>query len=179
MSPAAILTWLKKEIGLNITLKGNQLYVNVASNNLTNIFYDTRRNVIECKLQKQNTIFHKIKVKAWFIMQNGKKDSVEVGDPDGHIVDKFFYKVQRNANLYNQLAQEALNKEKQKRYSGHIKTLLYPDCQLFDTAAYNDYRYPDRSGNYSITGIDIDINEQGYHRELKLADLDTITKTGL
>jgi hypothetical protein len=174
MSPAAILEWLKKELGINISLSGKKLYVNVASNTLDTVYFRTDRNVIGSDLQKPAATFQKHKVKAWFIRQDGTKDSFEVGDSNGHLHEVFFYRVPRDQVLYQRLAAEALIKVKQHRYNGSIDTLLYPDCKLFMQANYVDIRYPDRSANYVITGMEVSIDENGYHRKLKLSYLSEI-----
>lgn len=171
MSPAAILEWLKKEMGINISLQGNKLYVNVASNTSNTVYYRTDRNVLSSDLQKPPAIYKSFKVKAWFIREDGTKDSFEIGDSNGTLKEVFFYKVKRDQSLYQKLATEALNKVKQQKYSGSIETLLYPDCNLFDKANYIDIRYPDRSANYVITGEEINIDENGYHRKLRLSYL--------
>jgi hypothetical protein len=174
MSPAAILDWLKKNLGFNISLSGSQLYCNVASNTLNVVKYRTDRNVIGCDLQKPHALFQSFKLKAWFLRQDGTRDSVEVGDPNGVMRDYFFMNIPRNETIYLKLANEALLKVKQEKYNGSIDTLLYPDCQLFDKANYVDIRYPDRSANYVITGVDFEIGENGYHRKLKLSFLSEI-----
>jgi hypothetical protein len=174
MSPAAILDHLKKEMGFNISLQGNKLYVNVASNTLNTVYYRTDRNVIESDLQKPDAVYKSFKVKAWFIREDGTKDSFEIGDANGTLKEVFFYKIKRDQVLYEQLAREALEKVKQQKYSGNIETLLYPDCRVFDQANYVDLRYPARSANYVITGQEISISENGYHRKLKLSFLSEI-----
>lgn len=177
MSPAAIFDWIKKEIGLNISLSGNKLYINLASNTLNAIQYRSDRNIMKCDLQKPQGTWLKFKVRASFIRENGTKDILEVGDPTGHVSEVFFYKVHKDIKVYNQLANEALNKVKQRRFSGTVETYLYPDCQLFDKAVYTDIRYPDRSGNYVITAIHFDIGRVGYHRKLKWAYLSDLNIT--
>lgn len=174
MSPAAILDWLKKEMGLNISLQGNNLYVNVASNTLRTEYFRTDRNVIGSDLQKPSAVYRSFKVKAWFIRSDGTKDSFEIGDSNGTLKEVFFYKVKRDQTLYQKLANEALNKVRQQRYSGTIDTLLYPECKLYDQANYVDIRYPDRNGNYVITKQEINIDENGYHRKLTLSFLSEI-----
>jgi len=174
MSPAAILEWIKKELGLNISLHGRTLYCNIASNTLNVVNFDTRRNVIKSNLQKPEAVYLKIQVKCWFIMENGKKASLEVGEPGGEIREVFFYRIPFDLAKYEQLAKEALIKYKQFKYSGNIETYLYPDCHLFDKVVYLDARYPDRNGNYTVVAINHEIDDKGYHRKIKLAYLSDI-----
>lgn len=175
MSPAGILEYLKKEIGLNISLQGNQLYVNVASNTLQQVFYITSSNVIKSDLQKPDAVFLKYKVKAWFIKENGTRDSIEVGDAEGHLEEVFFYRVAGGEPVYMKMAAEALNKVKQRKYKGIIETYLYPHCDLFWKAQYKDVRYPDRNANYTVVGMNYEIDEHGFHRKIKLAYLSELS----
>lgn len=171
MSPASILEWFKKELGLNIHLFGNKLYANLASNTTEAIKYRTDRNVLESGLQRAAASFQTFKVKAWFIREDGTKDSFEVGDSSGQLREVFFYKVQRDQSLYQKIANEALNKVKQVQYSGEIETMLYPAPTLFAKASYYDVRYPERNGNYVIVSMDTTIDSGGFRRKLKLAYL--------
>lgn len=171
MSPAAILGWLKTSLGMNISLQGNKLYVNVASNTLNTVKYRTDQNVLNSDLQKPAAVYQSFKVKAWFVREDGTRDSFEIGDPNGTMREVFFYRLQQDQSLYEKLAKEALEKVKQQKFNGSIETLLYPNCNLFDQASYIDIRYPERSANYVVTGMDITLDEGGFHRKLKLSFL--------
>lgn len=188
MSPAAVLEWFKKELGLNITLLNNVLYANLASFTTGQVILQTDTNVIKSGLQTtnlknfrrksskgSNSIFLRVKLKAYFLQQNGTKDSIEVGDPNGQMREVFFYNVKRDEVLYNKMALEALQKFHQDRYTGEIETYLYPYCELFWKVKYFDVRYPERNGSYVITSIQQILSGEGFHRKLKLAFLDDQT----
>lgn len=177
MSPAAVLQWFKTEIGLNISLSGKQLYCNIASNTISTVKYLTTRNVIRSNLQKPEAVYLKLKLKAWFILSDGRKTSLEVGDPDGELREVFFYSIPFNTARYTQLAQEALTKYKQMKFSGMIETLLYPDCGLFWRAEYNDKTYPERNGVYTVVGMDYSLDDHGFHRHIRLAYLSDFNGT--
>jgi hypothetical protein len=171
MSPLAILEYLKKELGFNITLIRNQLYVNVASYTTNSVSYDTTLNVLKSDLQKPSATFQTYKVKAWFIREDGTKDSFEIGDSSGQLREVYFYRIKRDQALYEQLAKEALVKVKQQKYSGNITTMLYPQPILFAKATYKDKRYPDRDGDYVITGVNSKLDSSGYRHIVKLSFL--------
>lgn len=174
MSPASILQWFRTELGLNVSLIGKGLYINIASNIVGTGFLSSDQNVIKCDLQKPEAVFLRLKVKAWFIQENGKKTSLEVGDTKGELREVFFYRIPFNAAKYQQLAGEALIKYKQMKFSGHVHTLLYPMLGLFWKVQYKDIRYPDRNGNYTVVGREFTANEHGYHWNYDMAYLSDI-----
>jgi hypothetical protein len=196
MSPASVLEYFKREIGLCITLMGSELYVNVASNTTKEVKLDTGINVIKSDIQTNNlknantahaiganSIFLKIKLVAYFILDNGKKASITIGDENGEVVNNFFYNVKPDTattmragvavpNNMLTLANEALIKAVQGRFKGQVETLLYPNYDLFWKVIYKDRRYKEKNGNYVVTSLKIKISEHGYHRTAKLAWLD-------
>lgn len=161
MSPWGILDYLKKNIGINISLSGTKLYCNVASNTLNVIKFDSRYNVHSRGLQQPDTVWQGYRVKAWFINDNGTRNSIEVGDSTGHVVDVYFYKVQGGLPVYNKLAGEALNKVRQKKFSGQMGGYLYPMVGLFDRIDYTDFTYPQMNGSYVVTDIEHTLNDEG------------------
>lgn len=173
MSPWAILEYLKKNIGLNISLLDqNNLYCNVASNTLDVLTYRTDRNILpDLKLQQPDTVWQGYKVKAYFVKENGLKNSVEVGDPEGHLTEVYFYKVAGGTTKYIQLANEALVHCRQRKFSGEVNALLYPAPKLFDKVQFTNVRFPDQNGNYVITGIQHSLSDEGFHIKMKWAFL--------
>ena len=196
MSPAAVLEWFKKEIGLNISLMGTSIYVNIASNTLKTVILNTQVNVIASNLQTTNlqktkkhkgsaSVFLRIKLKCYFIKNNGTKDSFEIGDDGGQLRECFFYNVTPGANTnyngqsvpsnYLTMAQNAIQKYYHDRYTGEVEMLLYPYCDLFWKVQYFDYRFPERNSDYVITMIKRSFNDNGFRTHIKLAFLDNPT----
>ena len=171
MSPYAILRYLKEKIGLNISLMGNKLYMNIASNTTTTVYFRTDRNIIKSNLQRPVSVYRTFKIVAHFERENGTEDKIEIGDPNGMLRECWFYKVQQDLTLYNNLAKGFLYQCQQERYSGIVETWLYPNVQLFQIADYTDVRYPSRSGQYVITQNDITLDKTGFHRKLKFSSL--------
>lgn len=170
ISPWGILEWIKKCLGLNIALTGDQLYCNLASNTVNVVKFRSDRNLYGCNLQQPDTIWQGYRVKAWFVNEDGTKNSFEVGDTAGHLTEVYFYKVQDHS-LYQQLASEALVKVRQRKFNGTVAGYLYPEVKLFDKIEYTDIRYPSRSGNYVCTGITYTLSDAGFHKEMKWAYL--------
>lgn len=171
MSPAAILEWFKKTIGFNIGMFDNQLYVQLASNTLSNAVLSTGRNVIKSSLQRASATFQRLRLKCWFIREDGTRDSFDIGDESGEMKEVFFYKVKRDGQIYESLAQNALLRYSQHKFSGQIETFLYPEADLFWTADYTDLRYPDKNGRYVIIKTEIHLSERGFRRIHKLSFL--------
>lgn len=198
MSPAAVLEWFKRELGLCITFLGNKLYINVASNTINTVKLKTDINVLKSELQTTNlknhrkttsvgadSVFIRLKMKVYFVRDNGTKDSFEIGDDAGQLRETFFYNVKPSSiksvggqsipENYLNLATEALKKAYQARYSGTVESLLYPYYDILWKVVYEDVRYPERNGNYICIQMKEVINENGYHRIAKLAYLDDVT----
>lgn len=175
MSPWAILEYIKKGIGLNIALQGNSLYVNVASNTQDVVYFDSSRNLFACELQQPDTIWQGYRVRAHFLQPNGVDDSLEIGDTEGHLTEVYFYNVSGGLPVYTTLANEALVKVRQRKFSGKVSGYLYPFVKLFDRINYTDVRYPDRSGQYVVTELSHEIDDKGFHQHMTWAYLlDTI-----
>jgi len=182
MSPAAILEWLKKEMGFNISLQGNQLYCNIASALTTEtvnvVKFASDRNIHACGLQKNaktnSTLFQNYKLRAWFENEDGTKNWIDVGSENGLHREVFYYRIPNNQALRLKMANAALDKCKINHYTGSLGAYLYPICDLYWKVIYTDIRYPERSGNYTITGIDTDIDHGGYRRTIKMAYLSEI-----
>lgn len=152
-----------------MTFYGNQLYVNIASNTVGSINLDTKRNVLKSDLQTNLATFQKIRLKCWFQAPNGTRSWIEVGDPTGIQTENYFYNVSNAGNLYNILANASLLKAKQHHFRGELTLLLYPDVDLFYIVNYLDARYPEKNGQYYVTGVYFDIGEKGFRRKIKIA----------
>lgn len=171
LSPAGVLEWLKKSVGFNISMIGSQLYFNLASNTLNTVNLDTGVNVIKSSLQKPLATFQRIRLKCWFIRTDGTRDSFDIGDESGDMKEVFFYNIKRDGQIYENLANNALLKYSQHKFSGEVETYLYPDCQLFDVVEYVDRRYPDKNGRYTIIKDEIYLSDKGFRRKHKLSFL--------
>lgn len=161
ISPWGILDYLKKGLGLNISLSGKQLFVNVASTTLNEVKFSSDRNVYYNQLQKPENVWQGYRVKAWFIRENGMRDSIELGDKEGHCTDVYFYKVAGGTPVHENLAREALIKLRQRKYSGAVGALLYPVVKLYDRIDYTDITYPDKSGKFVCTSLSHSIDDNG------------------
>lgn len=174
MTPAAILDYFRTSLGLNISLLGSQLYVNLASNTAGTAKLKTDVNVKTSGLQRPDATFKRIKLKAWFYRDNGTKDSIEVGDKEGQLVEVWFNKVKRDTVVYEKLANEALLKARLRHYAGNVTCYLYPKIDNFARVDYTDIRYPQRNGIYTVMESNLRFSENGFERSIRLAYLGEI-----
>lgn len=172
MSPAAILAWFKQQVGLNISLKGNKLYANLASFTANTVILDTKYNVIRSGLQKPETAFQQYQVTCHFITANGKKATRQYGN--GVNVDQYFINIPFDESLYSKLGNEALNRVKQQHFNGQMRVLLYPTVQLYDRITYRDLFYPNKNGDYVCVNQSTVIDLQGFNQDLHLAYLSNV-----
>jgi hypothetical protein len=169
MSPAACLEWIKKELGLTITIISDKLYFNVARNTLKEVKLKSDVNVIGAKLQKPDGAFQKLKVNINMLNSNGTKKIEEVGDNNGEVRSYNFYCVKDK--YHTKLKDNALEQVKLGHYTGEVETLLYPEIDLFYSVNYESVRYPDQNGIYSVRGCNYLLNHDGFHQKLTLAYL--------
>lgn len=170
MSPKACLEHFKKELGLTMTLIGQKLYCNLAKFTFNTIKLDSSINVVKCDLQKPDDVYQKTKVNFYTENEKGVKQKVTVGDEDGDLSEIFLYVI-KNKQTQQKLVDNYLENRKLSHYKGKITTLLYPVIDLFDKIEYNDIRYKDRSGNYTVRGYTLTLDTNGFRRVLTLAYL--------
>lgn len=167
MSATAILDKLRKGLGINITLFGNQLYVNIASNTTATVPLDTRYNVKKSGLQKPDTAFQLYQITAIYTLPNGKKGRIQAGsgiNHDIHLTGQVY-----NPDNFQQQAQNALTQQKLRHFEGKVTTYLYPDIPLYASVPYNDFRYPDKNGTYICMGTEFATSDHGYENTYMLA----------
>lgn len=167
MTAAGSLEFIKKMTKLTISLFGKELYINIAKNTLNQIELDTSKNILECDLQKNEGSYTKYKVQAWKKEANGTKKAIEVGEKEGEIVTVDLQCI--NSKNHQKIVDNSLTEMQLGNYQGTITTPLYPNANLLDKIKLTNVRYPDQNGTYIVRSIDIELNEKGFHRKLKVA----------
>jgi hypothetical protein len=172
VSPIYALEWIKKELGICMTLIGSELYFHLAENTLNTYNLRTDTNVIKADLQKPDAAFQKWKVQINYKDISGLKKLQEIGSKeDGEIKTYNFCCVNKKHPNYMKLVDNTLNVLKLTHYTGKVTTYLYPDINLFDAVNFEDVRFKERTATYVCTGVNIKLSTSGFHRELTLAYL--------
>lgn len=175
MSPAAALQYLREQMTmLCMTLNGSVLYVNLADFKNKTVTYASNINVLKADLQRPDGTYQKVSINVDFNNKNGTKGKWKIGSDSsnsGDVHKLSLTNVPYDEALYKKFAAAALVDAQRAGYHGMVETLLYPDCQLFDTVAYTDISYPERNADYFISGIEIILDKSGFHRHLRWAYL--------
>ena len=193
MTPAAILMHLKKELGLNISIIGRQLYVGVASNQLKTVNVNSSVNVKSkdgntgANLQNINNVLLSMKLRCWYLNKDSTKAYFEIGTDSGAPMHEcFVYNIPASTELMNintlegiksipvnyyNIAMEAKLHFLQVRYNGTIDLYLYPTIGLYWRLVYTDVRYPDRNAVYVILKIKETGNLEGFKQTATVAYL--------
>jgi hypothetical protein len=185
MTPAAILHWLREKLGLCITMIGSGLFVNVAQfSNQTFVlksgnpldFVNDMGNITKCNIQKSYAAFSRFKVVIYYLLDNGQKSKLEIGQPNGETKEFFYYNLKYDPIKFKALAQDCYNKCKQNVFTGDVTLTLYPWVNLYDKVNYSrDYRFSERQANFIVVGKNFSATpNNGYRQVLKLAFLSNI-----
>ena len=206
-TPAAILMHIKKELGLNISLIGRELYVGVASNQLNTVNVKSDVNVKSkdgttgANLQNISNVLMSIKVRCHYSNKDSTVGFFEIGTSANAIShDCFVYNVEPSLETttiqtldgiksipvnYLEIANNAKLHFLQSRYNGTIDLYLYPTIGLYWRLVYTDVRYPDRNAIYVILKIKETGNLDGFKQMVTVAYLadttveaDNIQKSG-
>lgn len=143
-----------------------ELYVGLAYTNKTGVVtYDVNKNVInanDLKWQEQDEV--KIKIRCIYFAKDGTKHEAEFGDKDGEVRTIHLYDVKDKSQLET-LARAEMEKYKYSGYRGEIDAFLIPYCEPMMVAKLENKQYPERSGNYYISGVKISFGTGGARRK--------------
>jgi hypothetical protein len=85
----------------------------------------------------------------------------------------YFNNMKYDEKLFKELAKESVIKHYQDKFNGSVETFLYPNYDILWRINYVDVSFPERNGVYVCTGIEISLNDTGFHRKARLAYLYT------
>jgi hypothetical protein len=182
MSPAAILQWLKEKLGLCITMIGTKLFCNVANTKYNTFvfksgnpsdFINDGGNILKCNIQKSYAAFSRFRVVVNYLTNDGRKQVLKFGDLNGETHEFFYYNIPYDANKFEQIGIDCLNKCKQNVFTGDFQLMLYPWVSVYDEVQYKrDFRFPERQANYVVIGKKFTATASGgYRQSLKVAFL--------
>lgn len=164
-----VLDKLRKESGLMIYARGNELHYHLAyTGKGRDVIFDFGVNIEATNsLKYVKSQDQKLKVIVVGRTPKGAKIEGEAGESGG---DE--YKIQRptisdKATLEN-IAQQQLLKLTYDGYRGDVVSWLIPFCTTGDTATIRDPDYIAREGKYYITGTKVEFSEHGGVRTASL-----------
>lgn len=153
ISPFDALTKLLKMFALyGMVNKQGGVYfgIGIADREKRTVLLATNTNVIERDIVPQNGLFENYKVVVTGLMSNGTKYTKELGDSEAQ-AERYFCPINTPEGI-DQFANSVMMRLKGNRNKGTIKTVLYPNIDLFDFINYTDTLFPELGGNYYVTG---------------------------
>ena len=172
-SVAQILFRLQKDAGLHSRiLEDGRLwtglpYLSEQSSPSVPIVFHFQRNVVSSNLEYRSESSRLIKVKAVSLLPNGRKLSVEVGDPDGETRTLHFYDARSEADLRRK-AENETSKMKSEGYTGSFTAFGVPVVRVGDTVELRDDEFTERRGNYVVESVKRTYGTGGYRQEISL-----------
>lgn len=110
----------------------------------------TNTNVIGRDIVPTDGLFENYKVVVNALMADGTKYTYEYGDSQGE-AHRYFVPA-NTVSLTEQTAKNIMARLKGTRNKGTIKTVLYPQVNMFDFVEYTDTMLPELTGNYYVIG---------------------------
>lgn len=133
-----------------------------------NVPLSTKENVIERKLVAKNDLFTNYRVEVSGVMKDGNRYTYVYGDSDGEPERRFC--PLNTLEGIRQVAESVMANLRGVRNSGTIRTLLYPEIDIFDFIQYTDTLFSALSGQYYVIGRTLTMDEEGFTQTLKVTN---------
>lgn len=138
---------------------------------LTNIgqtvVYDLNYNIVENNLEFKSKEDRRIKIKFTYIDGKNKRESIEVGDPDGENRE-YHTSVISDMKKLREMATSELKKLKYDGFDGDITSFLVPFATRGMKAKIIDSEHPNREANYFIKKVVTTFGNSGARRKVTL-----------
>ena len=169
---AQVLESLKKELLMTVFINDEgKLYCGLEQ--LTNVgqtvVYDLNYNLVENNLEFKTQDDRKIKIKYTYQDKENKKQSIEVGDPDGE-QKTFHTSVISDLKKLEEMAKHEIQKLKYDGFDGDITSFLIPFSTRGMKAKLFDEDHPNRDGNYFIKKVVTTFGTSGARRKITLGN---------
>ena len=163
------LQQLKEKYGVIAYFLGDTLYAGLDFvKDVGSAKYAIGMNIIKStELKYQDAEDIKIKIKAIGVSKDNKRVEVEVGDKDGQVRTRFFYK-QESKKMLEEYAKAELKTWKYSGYRGRITTFLEPAAEPGMVAELSDPKYPERKGKYEIRSVRTTFGTGGARRNIEI-----------
>lgn len=172
ISPFDALTKLLKMFTLYgyVTTEGKVYFgLGVKDKSKKNVQLATNTNVIGRDIVPTNGLFENYQVVVNALMADGTKYTYEYGDSQGE-PHRYFVPA-KTTSLVEDTAKSIMARLKGNRNKGTIKTVLYPEVNMFDTVEFTDTLFPELSGTYYVIGRNLKCDEsEGFIQTLTVTD---------
>ncbi len=169
---AQVLESLKKDLLMSIFITDEgKLYCGLQQ--LTNIgqtvVYDLNFNLVENNLEFKSKEDRKIKIKYTYIDKENKRQSIEVGDPDGE-QREYHTSVISDMKKLEEMAKAEIEKLKYDGFDGDVTSFLIPYATRGMKAKFIDSEHPNREGNYFIKKVVTTFGTGGARRKVTIGN---------
>lgn len=169
---AQVLETLKKDLLMSVFITDDgKLYCGLQQ--LTNIaetvVYDLNFNLVENNLEFKSKEDRKIKIKYTYIDKENKRQSIEVGDPDGE-QREYHTSVISDLKKLEEMAKAEIEKLKYDGFDGDVKSFLIPFATRGMKAKLIDSEHPNREGNYFIKKVVTSFGKEGARRTVTIGN---------
>ncbi len=169
---AQVLESLKKDLLMSVFINdegklycGLQQLTNVAQT----VVYDLNYNLVENNLEFKSKEDRKIKIKYTYIDKTNKRQSIEVGDPDGE-QRTFHTSVISDTKKLEEMAKAEIEKLKYDGFEGDVTSFLIPYATRGMKAKILDAEHPNREGNYFIKKVVTTFGTGGARRKITIGN---------
>lgn len=169
---AQLLDQLKSDFGLYSFVRGSRLVVGkqydaeIQNKHVVIIDQASNSNVKRQDLEYAKADDIKFKVTAISNMANGKKEQVEVGDPEGENRTLNFYNIPK-ADLKT-IAEKEMSRLQYDGYRGDITLFGVPLVAHGDILELRNTQESDKTGEYFIDAVTMDFSvSSGFQQEIK------------
>jgi hypothetical protein len=166
---AGVFDKIKQQYGLPIFYKNDTLIVGkpYGTSTATEHTFAFQHNIISSDLEYRTKDELRIKVKAISNLDNGKKETIELGDADGEEHTLNFYNLSISA--LKKHAEAEMEKLKHDGYRGSFKTFGMPKVSIGDIAIIKDNEYPERAGKFYVDSVKYTCSvSDGLRQEIEL-----------
>ncbi|MDA6068637.1 DUF3568 domain-containing protein [Flavobacterium sp. AC] len=169
---AQVLESLKKDLLMSVFITDDgKLYCGLQQ--LTNIgqtvLYDLNFNLVENSLEFKSKEDRKIKIKYTYIDAKNKRQSIEVGDPDGE-QREYHTSVISDMKKLEEMAKAEIEKLKYDGFDGDVTSFLIPFATRGMKAKFIDSEHPNREGNYFIKKVVTTFGTGGARRKVTIGN---------
>jgi hypothetical protein len=168
---AQVLEELRKKYGIYSFFREGKMYVGFV---YTHSGTDYRKriplqftpNIIEDDLLFHDAQNQRVKVKATSILADNKQLTVEVGDGDGRVIERFYYNLGK-ADL-EKMAKNVLATWKVSGLEGSLETFGKPMIRQGDAIELADNKISERNGTYLVKKVTRTFGQNGYRSRCEI-----------